>query len=249
MGYIYIIKSPNTNKVYIGQTTRSLKRRYLEHQRYAVKLRDDPSGGYKGSLNKLYRSMVKHGIDTFVIEMICEAPNEQLDELEIKYIKEYDSFNNGLNSTNGGSGCTPDNIEIMKKGKLVGLDRHRTEKLQGFPPCTTYDVCPRSGELVRLQQHPLCAYKLFTVKKYGSLDNVREAVCKFVKELETNGVRVEKKPKLTVDGQPGFYRSEISWYVQAVRNGTRYNKHFKTKEEAQEYYNTLPKSIRTKSND
>jgi len=85
---IYKITSP-TGRIYIGQTTnllaRILKYRHAQIDQY-----------------KLYCSINKYGFDNHKIEVICIATLENIDELEIFYIKEYDSHNNGLNSTDGG---------------------------------------------------------------------------------------------------------------------------------------------------
>jgi len=94
IGYIYKITSP-TNKIYIGQTFNFNKRinRYksldCKNQRY------------------LYNSFLKHGYDNHKIEIIESGPyniNELL-ELEIYYIKYFESFNLGMNLTIGGDGC------------------------------------------------------------------------------------------------------------------------------------------------
>tara|TARA_B110001452_G_scaffold189992_1_gene160171 strand:+ start:686 stop:1612 length:927 start_codon:yes stop_codon:yes gene_type:complete len=43
-----------------------------------------------------------HGWSLFNFETVCEAENDQLDDLEIHYISKYNSFEDGLNSTPGG---------------------------------------------------------------------------------------------------------------------------------------------------
>ena len=90
---IYIITNTVTDKVYIGQTSRSFEIRKSEHIRY-----------YETLDYHIYRAMRKYGIDKFSIDPICSVPNvDNLNELEIQFIKEYDSFHNGYNMTLGGN--------------------------------------------------------------------------------------------------------------------------------------------------
>jgi group I intron endonuclease len=94
-GHIYKITSP-TERVYIGKTTR-LKDRISYY-------RNNNKGGQK----ILDSSIEKYGWDQHIFEVIDEAPVEQLSELEIKYIKYFNTFHydnpNGMNLTRGGEG-------------------------------------------------------------------------------------------------------------------------------------------------
>jgi hypothetical protein len=49
--------------------------------------------------------MKKYGQDNFTIELLEECDLSIIYETEKKYIEQYDSYNNGLNSTFGGEGC------------------------------------------------------------------------------------------------------------------------------------------------
>ena len=89
MGYIYIIKNNFNDKVYIGQTTKTIKERYKQHT-----LSKDNSA--------IHKSMRKHGIENFYVLEIEECPNEKLNEREIYWIKYYNSYNVGYNMTKGG---------------------------------------------------------------------------------------------------------------------------------------------------
>lgn len=97
-GVIYKYTSPS-NKIYIGQTTNEIKRRnsFRNSENY---------GGVKiDNARKKYRH------DNFKYEVVLRKNylNEEdatfdLDLLETYYIAEYDSYNNGYNSTFGGGG-------------------------------------------------------------------------------------------------------------------------------------------------
>jgi group I intron endonuclease len=95
-GKIYKIINGVNNKVYIGCTVTSLEKRYYEHLYRCFKT------DYK---SKLYNSIKKYGEENFKIELIEECEISNIYEIERKYIEQYDSFKNGLNSTLGGEGC------------------------------------------------------------------------------------------------------------------------------------------------
>jgi len=95
--YIYKIKNNINNKIYVGCTTKPIEQRFVEHiQR---------SKNNKFNKTKLYYSFKKYGIENFSIELIEECDEKLMFIREIEYIKEFNSYNNGLNSTEGGEGC------------------------------------------------------------------------------------------------------------------------------------------------
>jgi len=95
-GRIYKITNKENGLIYIGCTVGSLEKRFSEHHYRCFKT------DYK---SKLYNSMKKYGQENFTIELIEECDLSVIYETEKKYIKSYDSYNNGLNSTFGGEGC------------------------------------------------------------------------------------------------------------------------------------------------
>lgn len=95
VGCIYAIKNTINDKVYIGQTTMTLHERFLCHMK--------PSTQKERSCYKFYKAIQEIGEDNFYIEEIeSNIPVSQLDAKEVYYIKKYDSYKNGYNSTNGG---------------------------------------------------------------------------------------------------------------------------------------------------
>lgn len=107
-GKIYKITNKKNDLVYIGCTINSLKRRFHEHLYRCFKT------DYK---SKLYNSIKKYGQENFTIELIEECDLSVIYKTEKKYIEQYDSYNNGLNSTLGGDGCLgyTHSQEIRKK--------------------------------------------------------------------------------------------------------------------------------------
>jgi group I intron endonuclease len=95
-GKIYKIVNKVNQKIYIGCTINSLEQRFYEHLYRCFKT------DYK---SKLYNSMKKYGEENFEISLIEECDLNKIYETEKKYITEYNSYNDGLNSTFGGEGC------------------------------------------------------------------------------------------------------------------------------------------------
>lgn len=87
--YKYTLKG--TNKVYIGQTCMTLQQR-AGSQGYRYK-----------SCVKFYDAIKEFGWDNFECEILAENLTlEEANELEDKYILEYDSIENGFNKNRGG---------------------------------------------------------------------------------------------------------------------------------------------------
>ena len=94
MGYIYMIKNQLNNKCYIGQTTKSVAKRWAEHQSAAA-----TGVPYE---SKLYKAINQHGIDNFSIEILEVLPDENLDMQEKYWIKHLNTVDKGYNITWGG---------------------------------------------------------------------------------------------------------------------------------------------------
>lgn len=95
--YIYFIINQITNERYVGQTT-NFNRRKTEHfSKLKQGIHPNP---------KLQNSFNKYGEENFIINKIQfdDITKQELDEQEIYYIKKYNSFNNGFNLTEGGTG-------------------------------------------------------------------------------------------------------------------------------------------------
>ena len=91
---IYKITNPN-GKVYIGQS---------------IDIYNRLKSYYKVRCNgqvKIYRSLIKYGVENHTFEIIKECNRHELNDLEIKYISIFDSCNNGLNASHGGLSSSP----------------------------------------------------------------------------------------------------------------------------------------------
>lgn len=95
MASIYKIINTITKKVYVGKTGGCIQQRMKSHFYDAF---------HYNSLTKLHSSMRKHGQDKFIIELIEECGVLELNDREIFWISEFDSFKTGYNMTLGGDG-------------------------------------------------------------------------------------------------------------------------------------------------
>lgn len=114
---IYKITSP-TGKIYIGQSC-NLRRRFLDYKYLRIK----KSG-------KLYNSINKYGFKNHIFEILNICTEDELDYLEINYIKMYNSTSpvSGLNILKGGKGFkhhskeSLENLSNINKGKKMSIE-------------------------------------------------------------------------------------------------------------------------------
>lgn len=92
---IYKITSP-TNKIYIGQSY-DIHLRWKQYKKPEEKIRLNQP--------KLQSSLKKHGWESHKFEILIECSKDLLDEYEIIFINEFDTYNSshGMNCTLGGS--------------------------------------------------------------------------------------------------------------------------------------------------
>ena len=123
-GIIYKATFPN-NKIYVGQTTRTLEQRKKEHYR-AIKNKKNKKYNYP-----LYRAIRKYGWDNLKWEIIDYGENKkELDEKEIYWIEYYNSYvgfsnSNGYNLTLGGASVRSFTVLNEKELYNCGLEIKR----------------------------------------------------------------------------------------------------------------------------
>ena len=99
-GFIYKITNTINSKSYIGQTIQNVKERFYQH--CATKCSKAVSN------MAIHRAIKKYGKSNFIVEVIEEIDSANLNDRERYWIKYYNSYNNGYNSTKGGQdGCKP----------------------------------------------------------------------------------------------------------------------------------------------
>lgn len=114
---IYYIKNKINNKMYIGQTVYSLKRRIKGHLQ-CVRLGRD---------RKLYNAIKKYGWDNFEYGIICNCQTlEELNQKETEYIVKFDTYKNGYNMGLGGD----NNVMFSEQTKKKHDEKMRTEEVR-----------------------------------------------------------------------------------------------------------------------
>jgi group I intron endonuclease len=126
MGCIYRIINKIDGKSYVGQYCKDNPRqRFTNHKSRARK--EDAS-------EYLYRAIRKYGVENFDFTLICICDNKELNDLEIKYIKEFNTFGqNGYNMTTGGQGVrdfkhSPETIERLRISSTGKFPDEETRK-------------------------------------------------------------------------------------------------------------------------
>ena len=118
-GIVYSIWNKANGKVYIGQTIKTAKRRFIEHIRSAN----------RGDGFHLHRAIKKYGPESFSIEVIASADSqEELNHLERVLIREFRAKNPalGYNMTDGGEfGKLTGEAEVKR---LAGLRSPETRE-------------------------------------------------------------------------------------------------------------------------
>lgn len=107
---IYIITNDVNKKVYIGQTTKTLEERIVNHRNSMV----------SGVDTHIYRAMRKYGWEKFHFAVIATAEDQStLDELEAYFIKKYDAIRNGYNMVDGGHANPMYSDVVLEKHNAV----------------------------------------------------------------------------------------------------------------------------------
>ena len=129
--YIYKITNTQNNKVYIGQTIRSVEERWRRHKNDAL----------HNILNTHFARAIRYyGPDCFTVEIIDTAKTQrELTAKECYWISWYDSVKNGYNETNAEYKCggntyknkTPEELkqigEKIRQSKLGAKNPHSTK--------------------------------------------------------------------------------------------------------------------------
>jgi len=143
MGIIYCWTNTQTNKKYIGKTIESLDKRTHRHLTETIK-KDF----------KFSKALKKYPETNWNIEILEKCEVENLSERECYWIKYYDSFKSGYNSTLGGEG-TPGRInsEFTKSkmsnshtGKILS-DSHKQNISNSLKGNTYRKGIPHSTEI------------------------------------------------------------------------------------------------------
>ena len=120
IGFIYKIyfRNSTNNKVYIGQSSLSLRDVKYRHKRRAFDEKDERFN------TKIYQAIRKYGIKNTIFKIIEKKVDfYSLNEREIFYIKQFNSHQCGYNSTSGG-----DYRDTMRFRTMSLSSREKTSK-------------------------------------------------------------------------------------------------------------------------
>ena len=123
IGVVYCIRCYETEKVYIGQTTRNnYEKRVLQHfhNYYGIKT------------PKLWNAILKYGKEKFYYGVIeeCYTSMDDLNDMEKKYIKVFNSINYGYNIKEGGRNGKHSLESRKKMSKSQTGRKHSKETLE-----------------------------------------------------------------------------------------------------------------------
>jgi predicted GIY-YIG superfamily endonuclease len=172
MGIIYKLTSPS-GKIYIGQTVKTVEKRFKEHL-------EDANRSYKDHCKVLNKSLRKYGGFHFKIEILESCLDENLDTMEIEYINKYKSQTpNGMNIKLGGSSGkhhedTKKKIGASLKGRIVSEETKLKLSATKNPTLPMYLIRCKTG--YRVVNHPMGPEKRFLNKSSGDEQNFKRAV-------------------------------------------------------------------------
>lgn len=115
---IYKITCSITNKIYVGQTKKSLDERFKQHLRKAKKSLETDRWGI---CPRLFAAINKHGAENFSIELLDIAQNaDELNEKEEHWIRKLNTVDSGYNASYGGDSrrLSEESLIKLSKSKL-----------------------------------------------------------------------------------------------------------------------------------
>ena len=103
IGIYKVVYVPENKVVYVGQSI-DIKDRFKQHK---YNYNNPNELGYK---SHFYRTLRKYGLENFRFELVEECLAEQLDEKEIYWIAQFDTFKHRCNSTERGQHMAAKNL-------------------------------------------------------------------------------------------------------------------------------------------
>lgn len=195
MAYIYKIINDINDKIYIGQTSFSLNKRFQEHISEVKK-------NFKN--RPLYSAMKKYGIEHFHIELIEETENPE--EREIYWINYYNSYHNGYNATLGGEGRR---FISFNRIYLLWLENNK---------CSMRD-------LARMTNHDEAYLKILfrenNIETKSGTEVIREKFGKKVLQLDKETEEIIREFETVSDAEVFFGKKRGSSHIGQVCNGKR----------------------------
>lgn len=236
--YIYKITNTLNNKVYIGQTIRTVEARWERHKKDALSNRLD---------THFARALRKYPVEYFIVETIdCAQSQEELTQKEHYWILYYNSVNDGYNETDAIYKCGGNTYKSKTQEELKQIkDKIRKTKIGGKNPRSVRVKCKN----------------METSKEYH-FDSQADMM-KFFNQTNHTFIsqRCLGKIKSLYDGKWAIayeeenYNPEYTPYRQIKRSKrvmvkdleTNLEKEFPSYAEAERFFNQKPKSFSSKA--
>lgn len=184
-GYIYKVTNRVNNKVYIGQTRRSIEIRWKQHIKAAMLDKQN---------RPLQKAIRKYGVENFNIEPIEEIDVSRLNEREMFWIAKYDSFKSGYNATLGGEGTlhyiwTDSQYDEIKSMYLSGFTSTEISKKFNVNASTILEILHSMN--VKLRGNPL---NMNTIEKQQFIERYLqgETLNQLAREYNTDKMTVRR---------------------------------------------------------
>ena len=193
MGFIYKITNKINDKIYIGQTSGTIEKRFKEHIKQSR---------YNDTFH-LYRAMRKYGIENFEVEEIEECEDMILSQREKYYIEYFDSYKNGYNMTIGGDGVIKyDYKEIANKYLELGCEKYVAEYFNCSPSvvqkaCQKYNIEIKKG-----------IPKIYWDSEKGI--ERKKQLCQWSKEYNADKIISKETRRRMSEAQKGRFKGENS---------------------------------------
>lgn len=200
MGAIYKITNKINGKIYVGQTSSTTEERWKGHKRAWHSTRRCPA---------LYNAFDKYGIENFEVEEIEQCDIENLNEREIYWIKQYNSYEEGYNATIGGDGNRRLDYFLIYNLWDAGL--------------TTGEIGQRIGATKSGVAKALKGYENYTIEEseHRSAKRIGLATGKPIQQYTLEGEYITTFPNATVAAESlGKGRSESN-NIRSCAHGRR----------------------------
>lgn len=154
MGYIYCIQNTVNNKLYIGQTTKTIEERFKMHLHDAISNKQCQNRPF-------YKDILKYGSEKFIISKLEEIDNNKLNNQEQYWIDKYKQENYKLyNITLGGQGKQLFDTNVIIELYNKGLNAKQISKKLGCCSHTVLHLIKSNNINVSKHRHIVLQYDL-----------------------------------------------------------------------------------------
>ena len=168
---VYLLECSNTDKKYVGMTSKGVAERFTKHIKNAL----------RGDDTHLYRSMRKNGVDSFTYSILWQGKSKaKCAKMEMYYIQHFDTFKTGYNQTLGGAGgwCVPnEKLDGWLNARSIASTGHRNAR---YIDVADEEILRRAFEYYEQNGNiPVVTWQRYSSKKYGM--PLSYSKCRFLK--------------------------------------------------------------------